>query len=532
MEYENFILESKPLEVASYKNYKEATFLISVLDQPDLYGRIIPSDAGEKYCKTIIGYPVVAKLKKNIFGQVSDFGGHELIEVKAKNGKKKKKFATQAIGSVLDAWTETREVEGYDGEQECILCKAKLWTSRFPEYFKVFDKLWEQGKISSSWELTASKVEEQGENKIYKIFEFIGNCVLGSGHVGAVPGSGVIEYAELEDYDAELADALEKDMADLDIENEDKEDVDLAEKTKNYTPVEDTENKDLNNPESVDDSECKKKKETAEYGTKKKKTACAEVETPVEDSAEVEQETKENTETASLTDGDLFRKISEACRKAINCCWGYVSFWFPEEKTVWYKPDNAETQLDYKLFTYEVVDDEVSISEPQDVKLTVSITEVNNEIAEKDSKIGALTAELEIKNDAVIKAGEKISKLNVEISELRPYKEAAEKAEQERIDAEIAEAKETLKNNMLKNNLFTEEEITKPEIAELIEKRDEKEINNLIAQRYIASFDKEDEVSTETASVEENIESSVASLESDDIDEDPSVYMKNFLTRK
>lgn len=543
MEPENFILNSKPLEVASYKNYKEATFLISVLDQPDLYGRIIPKESGEKYCKTIIGYPIVAKLKKNIFGQVSDFGGHELIEVKAKNGKKKKKFATQAIGSVLDAWTETREVEGYDGEQECILCKAKLWTSRFPEYFKVFDKLWEQGKISSSWELTASKVEEQGENKIYKIFEFIGNCVLGSGHVGAVPGSGVIEYAELEDYETELAEALEKDMADLDIENEDKEDVDLAEKEKKDTPVEDTEKKEKIDPETVDDSECKKKKATAECDPKKKKSACAEVDDEEKEDAECAPKKKKtscaeveepdnSSEIASLTDCDLFRKISEACRKAINCCWGYVSFWFPEEKTVWYKADNADTSLDYKLFTYEVVNDEVSVSEPQDVKLTVSVADVNNEIAEKDSKIGALTAELEIKNDAVIKAGEKISKLNVEISELRPYKEAADKAEQERIDAEIAEAKETLKSNMLKNNLFTEEEISKPEIAELIEKRDEKEINNLIAQRYIASFDKEDETSTDIASVEESVESSVASLESDDIDEDPSVYMKNFLTRK
>lgn len=532
MVQENFILESKPLEVASYKNYKEATFLISVLDEPDAYGRIIPEDAGEKYASTIIGFPIVAKLKKNIFGQPSDFGGHEVYEVKAKNGKKVKRFGTTPIGSVLSAWVEERELDDFDEPKKCILCKAKLWSSRFPEYFKVFDKLWETGNISSSWELTATKVEEKDGFKIYKVFEFISNCLLGSLKTPAVKQAGVIEYAELEDYETELAEALEKDMADLDIENEDKEDVDLAEKTKKDTPVEDTENKDLKNPESVDDSECKKKKETAECGTKKKKTACAEVETTAEESAEVEQEITENTETASLTDGDLFKKISEACRKAINCCWGYVSFWFPEEKTVWYRADNAETSLDYKLFTYEVVDDEVSVSEPQDVKLTVSVADVNNEIAEKDSKIGALTAELEIKNDAVIKAGEKISKLNVEISELKPYKEAADKEKQKEIDAEIAEAKETLKRNMLKNDLFTEEEISKPEIAELIEKREEKEINNLIAQRYIASFDKEDETSTDTANYEEKNKSSVANLESDDIDEDPSTYMKTFLTRK
>lgn len=558
MESENFILNSKPLEVASYKNYKEATFLISVLDQPDLYGRIIPKESGEKYCKTIIGYPVVAKLKKNIFGQVSDFEGHGLIEVKAKNGKKKKKFTTQAIGSVLDAWTETREVDGYEGEQECILCKTKLWTSRFPEYYKVFDKLWEQGKVQSSWELTATKVETEGEFKIYKIFEFIGTCCLGSSKTPAVPGAGVIEYAELDDYEAELAEALEKDMADLDIENEDKEEVNLAEKEKKDTPVEDTENKETTTPETVDEAECKKKKATAECDPKKKKSTCAEVDDEAEcapkkkktscagteedaecnpkkkktSCAEVE-ESEEVPETASLTDYDLYKKINEACRKAIDCCWGYVSYWFPEDKTVWYKPDNAENQLDFKLFTYEVVDDEVTVSDPQDVKLTVSVVDVNEVIAEKDEKIGALTAELEIKDDAVIKAGEKISKLNVEVSELKPYKEAVEKAEKERIEAEIAEAKQTLKNNMLKTKLFTEEEIAEADIAELIEARNETAIKNLIAERYIASFDSnESDPDTDTASFEKDTNTSVANLEVDDIDDTPSNFMKNLLTRK
>lgn len=532
MEQENFVLNSKLLEVASYKNYKEATFLISVLDQPDLMERIIPKESGEKYCKTIIGYPIVAKLKKNIFGQISDFGGHELIEVKATNGRKVKKFNTTPIGVVMDAWTETREVEGYDDEQECILCKAKLWTSRFPEYFKVFDKLWEQGKVSSSWELTATKVEEQDGFKIYKIFEFIGNAILGVCHSPCVPQAGVIEYAEFNDYDTELAEALEKDLVDLDIENEDKEDVDLAEKDKKDTPVEDTENKEKTNPETVEDSECKKKKDTAECEPKKKKADCAEAEDVADNVANepVENEA-DSTETASLTDGDLYRKISEAC-KAVVGCWGYISYWFPEDKVVWYKPDNAETQLDYKVFTYEVVDDEVTVSEPQDAKLTVAITDVNSVIAEKDAKIGALTAELEIKDDAVIKAGEKINKLNVEISELKPYKEAADKAEQERVEAEIAEAKEVLKSNMLKNNLFTEEEISKPEIAELIEARNETAIKTLIAERYIASFDKEEETSADTASYEQEGETSVASLESDDDDYTPSDFMRNLLIRK
>lgn len=526
---ENFVLNTKPISIASYKNYKEAVFLISVLGQPDLYGRIIPVDVGEKFHKTIIGYPVVAKLKKNIFGQPSDFDGHCIVEVKAKNGKKIKKFTTMPIGAITDSWIEEREVEGYDGEQKCILIKTKLWTSRFPEYFKVFDKLWEQGKLQSSWELTSTKTEKDGDNIIYKVIEFIGNCCLGSGKVPAVQGSGVIEYAEaeLDDYDTELAEALEKDMANLNINNEEKEEFELAEKEKkeptseNTQKGKDTQSTDNTNKDSTVNTE--KNKDTAECGTKKKKTSCAEVETE-----------EKTPEVASLTDRDLFRKISEACRKSCTGCnWGYISFWFPEEKTVWYKPDYAETQLDYQLFTYEVVDDDVTVSEPQDVKLTVQVTDVNTTIAEKDSKIGALTAELEIKNEAVINAGEKINKLNVEISELRPYKEAAEKAEKERIETEIAEAKEKLKNDMLKTKLFAEEEIAGAEIAELIEARNETAVKNLIAERYIASFDNNtNEPETNTASYENQFNNSVANLESDDVDDDPYNFMNKLLSGK
>lgn len=533
MDIENLIVESKLIEVASYKNYKEATFLISVLDQPDLYGRIIPSDAGEKYCTTLIGFPIVAKLKKNIFGQVSDFGGHEVLEVKAANGKKKKKFMTHAIGSITDAWVEDREVEGYDGEQKCILAKSKLWTSRFPEYFKVFDKLWEQGKVQSSWELAATKVVTKGANTIYKVFEFIGNCVLGSSKTPAVPGAGVIEYAELDDFDTELAEALEKDIAGLDIETmQEKEDFNLAEELKNETLVEDTaeKTKEKETEEVVDETSDKKKKEeeTAACGTNSKKKKVKTAEANVESDAE---STEETTETASLTDGDLFRKISEACRKAVTCDWGYVSYWFPEEHTVWFKPCNTDSSLDYKLFTYEVTDDEVTVSDPKDVKLTVSVTEVNDVIAEKDEKIGTLTAELELKDASIIKAGEKINALNVEISELTPYKEKSDKAEQERIETEIAEHKKTLRANMLKGNLFSEEELESAEIAELIEARNEKEINSLIAERYIASFDKEDD-DVESAEHEDESVSATASLETDDIDESPSAFMKNLLTRK
>lgn len=538
MDNEHIILNSRPISIASYTNYKEAVFLISVLDEPDSYGRIIPEEAGEKYFDTIIGYPIVAKLKKNIFGQPVDFGGHELTIQKTKDGKKKSHFDTVPIGSVTDAWIEEREVDGYDGMPKCILIKTKLWTSRFPEYFKVFDKLWDDGEISSSWELTATDVVTEGANKIYKVFEFIGNCILGSNRNPAVPGAGVIEYAEMDDLEEQLSSALLADISNTDIANyediEEKEDMNLAEKTKKDVSVEDTE-KEKETPDSVDETEKDKKKKDEETAEKKKKTSCAEDTSGTKETAEsaVEPEgNPEEPETASLTDRDLFRKINKACEDAIKG-WGYVSYWFPEEHTVWFKSDDAPTQLDYKLFTYTVENDEVTVSEPQDVKLTVSVSDVNTVLAEKDEKIETLTAELEIKDKAVISAGEKIGKLNVQISELQPYKEQVEKAEQEKIEAEIAEEKESLKKNLLKGGLFTEEEIAKAEIAELIEARDKTAINSLIAEKYIASFDKEEtDVAEDVETEESNPVTATASLETDDVNESASSFMTKFLSRR
>lgn len=480
MDNEKIILKSSPISIASYENHKEAIFLISVLDEPDGYGRIIPKSAGEKYCDTILGYPIVAKLKKNIFGQPVDFCGHELVIEKTKDGKKKNKFNTIPIGSVIDVWIEEREVSGYEGTPNCILIKAKLWTSRFPEYFKVFDRLWEEGKISSSWELTANEVIQDGENKIYKVFEFIGNCILGSDRIPCVSEAGVLSYAEFTDNETELNEAIAKDIS---------LNIDIAH------------------------FNSKEKKEENFLDKKDKKSAVANPDV--------------KTDIASLTEQDLFGEIDKKCRESLDCEWGYIFYWFPEDHVIWYKPGNALTTLDYKVFTYSIKNDEVTVSNPVDAKLAMNLSTIDTALAEKDKKIEALVAENESKNQAVISAGEKINKLNLKIAELKPYREKVEKEMQEKIEAEIAEQKENLKKDMLKGGLFTEDEITKAEIAELIEARDKTAINNLIAERYIASFNKEP--------VSEDIDinkPAVASLETDDVPESPSAFMTRFLTKK
>lgn len=492
MDFNRIHIASTPISIASYPNHKEAVFLISVLDEPDLENRIIPKESGIKYHKTIIGYPILAKLVKDRKGNPIDFGGHEMTIKKKKDGTKEVKFDTIAIGSVIDSWIEDMEVDGYDGEKSCILIKTKLWTNRFPEYFMVFDKLWESGEIQSSWELTISKAEQSENNLILKAFEFIGNTVLGTRRTGAVPSAGVIQYAELSNYNLELANALERDLRVKDIDYFNKEEPNLAETIKDTIEG-----------------------ETAAAGTDSVVTNDAAKVDGIENPAVSENTDNENPQVADLTADDLRNRIQKACRQKTGV-WCWISYFFPESKTVWVEYDGRATALDYKRFTYTVENDEVTVSEPEDVKLTVSVAEINDKVSELNKTIETLQAEIDIKNTAIVKASETVQVLNTKIAELEPYKTQVETSEAKRIETEIAEKKETLKKKMLKGNLFTETEIAEStEINGYIDTMNESAINNLIAERFVASIDEKSmEVSTET-SVAEKIKTNLTTEETD-----------------
>lgn len=208
------LLSSKPVEISEYKDYKLATFLISVLDEYDLSGRMIPRSVAEKCGETIIGAPILAKLIYDPFtGKPCDFGGHETYWTVDDDGRDVIKFGTEPIGGVTKQWIESRKIEGFDTPKECLMIQAKIWVSRFPEYAKVLDKLLEEGKVSSSWELTVHDEEWTSAGRILRDITFIGNCIIGV--YPAVPQAGITEYASVKDNHDELslAVALSKDMA-------------------------------------------------------------------------------------------------------------------------------------------------------------------------------------------------------------------------------------------------------------------------------------------------------------------------------
>ena len=236
------------------------------------------------------------------------------------------------------------------------------------------------------------------------------------------------------------------------------------------------------------------------------------------------------TDSAQLTDYDLRDKVRAACRTKLGK-WCWVSFLFPNEKEVWCEYDGRESELDYVKFTYEVGDDDsITVSEPTYVKLTVSVAEINTKIAELEKEVSTVKAELDIKNNAISKASETIQSLNVTISELKPFKEQVEIAEQKRIEIEIAEDKARLKAKLLKGNLFTETEIAEKNITDLIEARNESAINGLIADKFVASFDSQTSETTLTAETHES-EKATASLETDDDEDDIRSFMHKLLSK-
>lgn len=503
---DTILLSSKPIEISEYKTYKEAIFLISVLDEWDLNNRLIPKDVGEKYHKTIIGFPIVAKLIRDKDGNPVDFRGHEMKIIQDENGNTEYSFGTQPIGSVLDSWIEQREVEGYEGLKDCIMIKCKLWSDRYPEYFEVLDKLWAENNIKSSWELTVEKCEKTIRGKIIKVFSFLGNALLGSTIDGAVPGAGVYEYAENsnDNFDTSelvLASALSSDCNKIsDIKTEEQEENISVSKVKNEVAEGEVKDAQVETPVAniTETSEDKKEKKDATTEGNP-------------DSKEVSD--KKEKETSSLTMYDLREILNKAIQNVIR--YGWVSYVFPAENYCLVKDDSSDMELDYLKFTYTVENDEVTLGEPEKVTFTISVAEINNEIATK--------------NEALVKANEEIQTLKAENETLISYRERCEKEDVEKAEIELTDKQNALKNYALKSGKITEAELEEEKFKTIISELKDLELKAIISDRVVASLlPKENKVETS----EVNKEKPKANLEtSEDNNIDAISIVKSFLKK-
>lgn len=431
----------------------------------------INRDRIEDWMGTLKNKPIVGKIVSTGRGGV-DFSGHNMHTVikRDKNGNtyKDSTFDTSAFGTFTDVGIEKID------DDECIVATCEIW-KRFENACALIMKRVESGTLNTSWEIQTleSHYESEAGAKV-KVLDngiFLGHCLLGAAVKPAYNCSRVLEVAEAApEFDMELADAIQQDMGAFAENIEDKEVKTV--KIKGIETSEDESKKKIDDKETKpdgegketpekkpDEDEEKKKKETPESDDKDKKVA--------------------ETEISALTTEDIRQKIREAIwDKRIDAD---LSFVFPEEHEAWAKSYGRDaTQMDFVRFTYSVEDDKIILSEPEAVKLTVSVNAVNEAIAERDEKIASL-------NEAVASANEQIQGKDNEIASLNVYKEKFEKAEQERIDAEIAEQKDNLRKYAVSSGLIQEAEVAEcGELAQLIETNDEAGIKNVIAERFMA----------------------------------------------
>lgn len=423
-------------------------------------------DGIENWLATLKNKPLVGKIKMKYDGTY-DFTGHNVKLVNKVdeygNEYQEVEFDTDAFGTFFDVSIETIDA------QEVIVASCEIW-KRFTKACGIIVSRIKDGTLHTSWEIAIEK-SHQGivdglMTKIIDVGRFIGHCLLGKQVSPAYDSSGLLEIASA-NYDVEFAEALSRDIISqgLDIKNQEKEDDTLET------------NKDI-----------EKSNEEIEVSVENTETSN---ETDI--SNDITEDT--STETSALTSSDLRRKLSEECRKKLGD-WCWVAYLFPEEKEVWCEYD-GNSELDYLKFTYSVQNDEVTVSEPEKVTLTISVKDINTTVSEYEKTISE-------KDELIVKASAEITTLKADNAELAEYKQKFTEIEQEKIASELAQKKEDLIASVIKSGQITREEIEKSEeLSGYVNELDKKSLMAIVGERLSASVDNSKDVKVDTSEINE-----------------------------
>lgn len=543
MKSKNFYLSSTTIDISENDLYLEMTNRLCYYDDSNLNNVMLPyvgyEDSAKEYAETLINMPVQAKYRK--INNKDDLGGHECV--RKLNGDVV--FNTESIG--VHTSVEIREdtvitVHGEEKTLPCLFAKSRIW-KRNENIVNAIKRLFSEGKLNSSWEIATEEYIYKDGIKTLTKYAFFGNALLGTTIQPAYGGTSTA--LDLSDYDEDelmIAEAISKDLIAnngvIDISNEfddtsiidtknilnsnkeavmhkiDNKETVSEELDNQETSTENTETTKISEENKEADKESVYKNENSEEESEDEKK-----DEDVENSETVKVDTK--AETSSLTVGDIARRITEQCEKKLDE-WCYIFEFLPSENTVWVKKWCDDKDLKYYVFTYKVVDDEVIISDPQEGMLTVQISEVNSTIEE-------MKAEINEKNDAIIKSSEVIANKDSEIAELTVYKEKFEISEQEKIIAEQEAKKTELRDFALSSKFITSEELeTSEDLNTMIENLDKDAIKGVIADRYISSMNSKSTKKVETSEV--NNKNVTTNLNADEIDE-VSAVRKYFLNK-
>ena len=479
----------------------------------------------EDWLSTLKNKPLVGKIKMKYDGTY-DFTGHnvKMVEKIDSDGNKYQEveFDTDAFGTFFDVSIETIN------NQEVIVASCEIW-KRFTKACEIIVSRIKDGTLHTSWEIAIEKYH-QGivdglMTKIVDLGRFIGHCLLGKQVAPAYDSSGLLEIASA-NYDVEFAEALSQDIISqgLDIKNQEKEE-NILKKDENITLSSDENVDGVTTTEEVSTNESVETESVSETENvdNTEDTSEEKDEKDVEED-EDEKETSSETETSALTEWDLRMKISYACRgKVRDWCW--VAYMFPEDHVVWCTYDDAESELDYLKFTYSVENDEVSVSEPEKVRLTVVPAKINEVVSDYEKTIAE-------KDELIVKASSEITELKAQNTELSQYKEKFTQMEQEKAEAELAQKKEDLIASVVKSGQITREEIeSSEELKSYVDTLDKKSLMSIVGERLTASMNEKPEKEIETSETKEDIHVSSNLNNEDDEVVDYSSVMRNFLRK-
>lgn len=434
-------------------------------------------DTIESWMSTLVGNPLVGKLVVAPKGEL-DFSGHNMKVVTRKdddgNEYKTAEFDTDAFGSFQSVGIEKID------DTDFIVASCKIW-KRYPKACATILRRIESGTLNTSWEIDVLKAHKGiVDGRMAKIIDdgvFTAHCLLGANVEPAYKCSKLLEVAET-DFGLELANAYIEDTKEIsNIESNEKEAKNLELNKDNETQTAQVEN-----PTETEQAEKTATESTTEPTTPAEPDVQTSEEggeptppTEPETGTEPAGESDPTPETSSLTGRDLYMKLEDAVSKISSDY--YMTDMFPEDHTIWCKKWGYMNELDYIMFPYTVEDDEVSLGEPQNITLTVSISDVNTKIAELNNTIASLNTELQSAKE--------------EVASLAPYKDQAEKAEAEKAAAELAQKKENLRQYALSSKMITEAEVSEGgNYASLIENLDETGIKSVIAERCVEAAKK------------------------------------------
>ena len=506
--------------------YSSQVYLAEENSNPDSYiAKFIISDFGrnkngvalnrdgiENWLSTLKNKPLVGKIKMRIDGTY-DFSGHnmKIVEKVDEDGNayKTAEFDTDAFGSFFDISIETIN------DVEYIVASCEIW-KRFSRACEIIIKRIQEGTLHTSWEIAVEK-SHQGivdglMTKIIDVGRFFGHCLLAKDVSPAYDSSGLLEIASTNyDVDLEFAEALSQDIISqgLDIENKAKEENDLHNTIETNVAEEGT---------VVETPVAKTEEQTTEF------SETTETKETVKSSEDKTEQTTE-TEVSALTEWDLRKKIREACRAKLGK-WCYIAYHFPVDKEVWLEVDDRESELDYVRMIYDVVEnDAISVSEPEFVKLCVTIKDINTTVSEYEKTIAE-------KDELIVKASSEITSLKSENTELSQYKEKFTQMEQEKAEAELAQKKSDLIAYVVKSGQISKEEIeSSEELKGYVNTLDKKSLMAIVGERLSASVNEKSEKEIETSETKEDVH--VASNLNNEDDEvvDGSSIMRNFLRK-